>query len=154
MRAFPRFIAIAATTLSLILGALAPQTASAATPDQQCLAMPTATDQFACLVWIHPGFEDWLLWHAPYTPIGGPWVCIRTREPGGQYAENTHNGYTGAYQFTPGTWVHSVVGAGFPSYANGGRADLAPPRVQDAAAVWLQHQDGWAPWGTRWACGV
>jgi hypothetical protein len=87
-------------------------------------------------------------------PLGGVWACIRQRESGGNYQENTGNGFYGAYQFTPSTWNESVIGAGYPQYANG-RADLAPPYVQDAAAVWLQARAGWGPWpNTSSACGV
>ncbi len=124
-----------------------------ASPDSICEAMTPASAEFACLNFIHPGLKNWLLWTVPYTPIGGTWACIRARESGSNYSENTGNGYEGAYQFLPGTWDNAVRGAGYGEYANG-RADLAPPRVQDAAAVWLQARDGWSPWGTRWACGV
>ncbi len=86
--------------------------------------------------------------------LGGVWACIRQHESGGNYQENTGNGFYGAYQFTPSTWNLSVLGAGFPQYANG-RADLAPSYVQDAAAVWLQAHAGWGPWpNTSQACGV
>jgi hypothetical protein len=87
-------------------------------------------------------------------PLGGVWACIRQYESGGNYQANTGNGFYGAYQFTPSTWNESVIGAGYPLYANG-RADLAPPYVQDAAAVWLQAHAGWGPWpNTSRACGV
>lgn len=72
---------------------------------------------------------------------GGIAECIRGRESGGNYAINTGNGYLGAYQFTPGTWNNAVSNAGYPEYANG-RADLAPPYVQDAAFQWLFNQPG------------
>ena len=72
---------------------------------------------------------------------GGITACIRQRESGGNYAINTGNGYFGAYQFTPGTWNNAVSGAGHPEYANG-RADLAPPEIQDAAFWWLFDQPG------------
>lgn len=72
---------------------------------------------------------------------GGIAACIRQRESGGNYAINTGNGFFGAYQFTPGTWNTAVSGAGYPQYANG-RADLAPPEVQDAAFWWLFDQPG------------
>jgi hypothetical protein len=86
--------------------------------------------------------------------LGGVWACIRQRESGGNYQEDTGNGFYGAYQFSPSTWNDSVRGAGYPPYANG-RADLAPPYVQDAAAVWLQAHAGWGPWpNSSLACGV
>jgi hypothetical protein len=86
--------------------------------------------------------------------LGGVWACIRQQESNGNYRENTGNGYYGAYQFTASSWNISVGGAGYPQYANG-RADLAPPYVQDAAAVWLQAHAGWGSWPvSSRACGV
>jgi hypothetical protein len=82
------------------------------------------------------------------TPLGtssGAWPCIRFHESGGNYRRNSGNGYYGAYQFLPATWNTATRGAGYPQYANG-RADLAPPAVQDAAAVWLQARSGWGQW--------
>lgn len=81
------------------------------------------------------------------------WACIREHESGDNYAENTGNGYSGAYQFLPSTWNESVSGAGYPKYANG-EAYEAPPAVQDAAALWLYNRDGWTPWSTRYVCGL
>jgi hypothetical protein len=75
------------------------------------------------------------------------------REGGDNYSEDTGNGYYGTYQFLPGTWDNAVTGAGYPQYANG-RADLAPPAVQDAAAQWLESQDGFRPWSTAPGCGA
>jgi hypothetical protein len=82
------------------------------------------------------------------TPLGTPagvWSCIRFHESGGNYQRNSGNGYYGAYQFLPASWNAAARGAGYPQYANG-RADLAPPFVQDAAAVWLQARSGWGQW--------
>ncbi|MGH8980798.1 MAG: transglycosylase family protein [Acidimicrobiales bacterium] len=81
------------------------------------------------------------------------WACIRDHESGDDYAEDTGNGYSGAYQFLPSTWNESVSGAGYSSYANG-EAFEAPPAVQDAAALWLYDHDGWSPWSTRYVCGL
>jgi hypothetical protein len=98
---------------------------------------------------------DHQIYHASVVQaLGGVWACIRQLESGGNYRENTGNGYYGAYQFTPSSWNSAVRGAGYPQYANG-RADLAPPYVQDAAAVWLQAHAGWQSWPvTSRACGV
>lgn len=68
---------------------------------------------------------------------GGPWAALRQCESGGNYAENTANGYFGAYQFSQATWS----GLGYP-----GRPDLEPPAMQDAAAQRLQAQGGWGEW--------
>ena len=68
---------------------------------------------------------------------GGLLARIRMRESGGNYAENTGNGYYGAYQFTPGTWA-SVGGSGLPSSAS--------PAEQDMRAQMLMNQRGCSPW--------
>jgi hypothetical protein len=85
--------------------------------------------------------------------LGGIWACIRRLESGNNYAANTGNGYYGAYQFLASTWNSASSGAGYRQYANG-RADLAPPAVQDAAAVWLQAHSGWGQWSTASRCGA
>lgn len=56
------------------------------------------------------------------------WLAsLRDCESSGNYAENTGNGYYGAYQFTVSTW--NSLGTGYA------RADYAPPSVQDAAII-------------------
>lgn len=63
-----------------------------------------------------------------YTGSLASWLlALRTCESGGNYAENTGNGFYGAYQFSISTWNHWQTG-----YA---RADLAPPGVQDATII-------------------
>lgn len=81
------------------------------------------------------------------------WACIRNHESGDNYAENTGNGYSGAYQFMASTWNEAVSGAGYPQYANGAAYE-SPPAVQNAAALWLYHREGWSPWSTRYVCGL
>lgn len=66
-------------------------------------------------------------------------------ESGGNYADNTGNGFYGAFQFEPGTWAGAVTRAGFPEWA-GRLASAAPPAVQRAAAVQLRGERGWQPW--------
>jgi hypothetical protein len=68
---------------------------------------------------------------------GGVWAALRQCESGGNYAENSGNGYYGAYQFSQTTWTS----LGYP-----GRPDLEPPAMQDAAAQRLQAQSGWGQW--------
>jgi hypothetical protein len=70
------------------------------------------------------------------------WSCIRQHESGGDYSE----GGGGAYQFELGTW-EGLTGLGTP-------AEDSPPGVQDAAALTLFSQRGWAPWTTRYMCGL
>jgi hypothetical protein len=66
------------------------------------------------------------------------WARLRQCEAGGDYNKNTGNGFYGAYQFTIPTWNNMQTG-----YS---RADLAPPNVQDSAAMRLQSQSGWGQW--------
>jgi hypothetical protein len=68
---------------------------------------------------------------------GDRWTCIRTYESGGNYSENSGNGYYGAYQFSAASW-RSVGGTGLPSNA--------PPAEQDARARTLQQRGGWSQW--------
>jgi hypothetical protein len=77
------------------------------------------------------------------TTTGTPdWACIRQHESGGNYGE----GGGGAYQFQDGTWTGLT---GLP-----GPAQSYPAATQDAAALRLYAQRGWAPWTTRYACGL
>jgi len=68
---------------------------------------------------------------------GGVWLALRRCESSDNYAENTGNGYYGAYQFGQSTWT----GLGFA-----GRPDLESPAMQDDAAMKLQAQSGWGQW--------
>lgn len=68
---------------------------------------------------------------------GGNWARLRECESGGNYQENTGNGFYGAYQFSASTWS----GLGYP-----GRPDQEPPSMQDAAAMQLQARSGWGQW--------
>jgi LysM repeat protein len=62
---------------------------------------------------------------------------VRMRESGGNYSDNTGNGYYGAYQFSLGTW-ESVGGTGLPSDAS--------PAEQDMRAQILYSERGCSPW--------
>jgi hypothetical protein len=62
---------------------------------------------------------------------------VRQCESGGNYAEDTGNGFYGAYQFDASTWT----GLGFP-----GRPDQEPAAMQDQAAEELQARSGWGQW--------
>jgi resuscitation-promoting factor RpfB len=63
------------------------------------------------------------------------WLAkLRGCESGGNYADNTGNGYYGAYQFSSSTW--NSLGTGYA------RADLAPPSVQDSAIVKNTNRSG------------
>jgi len=85
---------------------------------------------------------------SPAQPGGSQdmWACIRSHESGGNYSENSGNGYYGAYQFSPAAW-RSVGGTGLPSNA--------PPAEQDARARMLQQRGGWSQWpSTSRMCGA
>ncbi len=73
------------------------------------------------------------------SPGGGRdvWYELRMCESSDNYAENSGNGYYGAYQFDPNTWT----GLGYP-----GRPDVEPPAMQDEAAQRLQAMYGWGQW--------
>ena len=78
--------------------------------------------------------------------VSAIFACIRQKESGDNYSENTGNGYYGAYQFDLGTWQ---------SLGNSGRPDQASPAVQDAAAQKLYSEKGFAPWPvTSRECGA
>jgi hypothetical protein len=70
-------------------------------------------------------------------PAGGVWAELRACESGGNYSEDTGNGYYGAYQFALSTWE----GLGFS-----GLPSEAAPAVQDQAAQQLQARYGWGQW--------
>jgi hypothetical protein len=72
-------------------------------------------------------------------PSGGVWYELRMCEASGNYAENTGNGYYGAYQFSLSTW-YGLGFTGLPSEAS--------PSEQDAAAAELQARSGWGQWPT------
>lgn len=70
-------------------------------------------------------------------PVGSDlatWLLkLRECESGGNYQENTGNGYYGAYQFSIGTWQRLGL-SGLPS--------SAPPSVQDQAIVENTNRSG------------
>jgi uncharacterized protein YabE (DUF348 family) len=64
---------------------------------------------------------------APVSGTLGTWLtALRGCESGGNYQDNTGNGYYGAYQFSLGTWERLGL-SGLPS--------AAPPSAQDQAIV-------------------
>jgi hypothetical protein len=62
---------------------------------------------------------------------------LRMCESGGNYRDNTGNGYYGAYQFALQTWEDLGMT---------GRPDQATPDMQDYAAKVLHARAGWGPW--------
>lgn len=74
----------------------------------------------------------------PMTPQQAATLArIRQCESGGNYQENTGNGFYGAYQFTQSTWSS----LGLP-----GRPDQEPPAMQDQAVLTLAARSGWGQW--------
>lgn len=63
-------------------------------------------------------------------------AAVKQHESGGSYTANSGDGAYGAYQFIPSTWNSEAKAAGYGQYANG-RADKAPPAVQDAVAHYM-----------------
>jgi flagellar biosynthesis GTPase FlhF len=74
---------------------------------------------------------------AATTPLSQQFAELRLCESGGNYADNTGNGYYGAYQFALSTWA-GLGYSGLPSQAS--------PATQNQAAEQLQAADGWSPW--------
>lgn len=72
-------------------------------------------------------------------------VCIRQAESGDNYAEDTGNGYYGAYQDLLSTW-EAAGGTGLPSDA--------PPAVQDQINYEIYLSGGWGQWSTAAGCGL
>lgn len=75
-------------------------------------------------------------------------ACVRAHESdtsGGYSAVSPDGTYRGAYQDDQRTWDESVAAAGYPEYV-GTPANLAPPAVQDAAAIALHAARGMQPW--------
>lgn len=71
-------------------------------------------------------------------------AALRECETHGNYQANTGNGFYGAYQFMTGTWATLNTG-----YA---RADLAPPAVQDKAALDNANRSGGGFWSQHPGC--
>ncbi len=99
-----------------------PTTTTTTVPTTTTTTVPTTTTTLAA---------------AAATPSGGVWAELRQCESGGNYADNTGNGYYGAYQFSLPTW-ESLGLSGLPSDAS--------PATQDAAAAELQARSGWGQW--------
>ena len=70
--------------------------------------------------------------------VGSFLAAVKQHESGGSYTANSGDGAYGAYQFIPSTWNSEAKAAGYGKYANG-RADQAPPQVQDAVAAYMAN---------------
>ncbi len=77
-------------------------------------------------------------WGAVPAPLDSATLAaLRGCESGGNYQDNTGNGYYGAYQFSISTW-HALGYSGLPNQS--------PPSVQDQAASILEQRAGWGQW--------
>jgi hypothetical protein len=65
------------------------------------------------------------------------WYRLARCESGGNWADNTGNGYYGGLQFSLGTW-HSVGGVGYPHQAS------AAEQIKRGKI--LQARSGWGQW--------
>jgi hypothetical protein len=68
------------------------------------------------------------------------WDAVAACESGGNWADNTGNGYYGGLQFNISTWISNGGGAYAP------RADLATKAQQITVATALYNSRGSAPW--------
>lgn len=75
-------------------------------------------------------------------------AAVKQHESGGDYKSNSGDGAYGAYQFIPHTWNAMAQASGNGKYANG-RADQAPPAVQDAVAYYMA-QNYYNQYGHSW----
>jgi Transglycosylase-like domain len=71
------------------------------------------------------------------------WMCIRVHESGDQY--NSPAAPSGAYGILISTWRE---------FGYSGWPYEAPASVQDEVALKLYARFGWAPWSSRFACGL
>jgi hypothetical protein len=71
------------------------------------------------------------------------WMCIRVHESGDQY--NSSAAPSGAYGILISTWRE---------FGYSGWPYEAPASVQDEVALKLYARFGWAPWSSRFACGL
>jgi uncharacterized protein YabE (DUF348 family) len=77
---------------------------------------------------------------APHDSSGLNWDGVAQCEAGGNWHENTGNGYYGGLQFDRSTWLNNGGGAYAP------RADLASRDEQIAIATKLYKRSGSSPW--------
>jgi uncharacterized protein YabE (DUF348 family) len=78
----------------------------------------------------------------PPVANGSSWDALSHCEAGGNWAENTGNGFFGGVQFDQGTWARN----GGMRYAP--RADLATREEQIAIAEVTRARQGWGAWPT------
>jgi hypothetical protein len=71
---------------------------------------------------------------------GSIWDRIAQCESGGNWADNTGNGYSGGLQFTPGTWTSHGGGQFAP------QAWQASREQQIIIAQRVQADQGWGAW--------
>jgi resuscitation-promoting factor RpfA len=77
---------------------------------------------------------------AAHAATSSEWNAVAQCESGGNWADNTGNGYYGGLQFSASTWD------GFGGTAYAPRADLASPSEQMAIADKVVATQGWGAW--------
>ena len=106
----------------------------AVTPQPQAQGAPSAAGVSAA---VSSGGAGSQWGGTPAPPSAQAFAALRNCESGGNYQDNTGNGYFGAYQFSPSTWT-GLGFAGLPSAAS--------PATQNQAAEVEQRQGGWSAW--------
>lgn len=117
-------------TLSSVKGRLAELVAHASDRRHRAQGLPAPADVAA----VANGPAATTTWGGA-TPAA--FAALRQCESGDNYADDTGNGYYGAYQFSLATW-EGLGYSGLPSQA--------PPAMQDQAAERLEAADGWGQW--------
>jgi LysM repeat protein len=77
---------------------------------------------------------------AAHAATSSEWDAVAQCESGGNWADNTGNGYYGGLQFSASTWD------GFGGTAYASRADEASPSEQMAIADKVVASQGWGAW--------
>ncbi|MFT7599537.1 MAG: hypothetical protein ACI8TP_002470 [Acidimicrobiales bacterium] len=129
----------------------APSTAApttAAVPTTAAISPAPTTPSDETTEAVRPGLGETL--PVPAGPSANQWAVLRTCESGGNYTIVSSNGlYRGAYQFSVAAWDRVASTSQRPDLV-GVLPNAASPADQDALALALWNQRGWAPWPT---CG-
>ena len=92
---------------------------------------------------LHPATSAAAADPTPTSTDTADWQCIRDRESGDEY--NNPAEPSGAYGILLVTWQSNGY-SGWPYEA--------PAATQNALALKLYHEFGWAPWSSRYSCGL
>lgn len=115
-----------------------------------------ASPPLGAAVTTHPTGQAW---ESTYVHRNPYLVCLRSRESPGHralyyedgYVYATGNGYYGAYQYRPSTWVTATrYYYGGWSYVSGTTPDRISQSIQDRVTLAYARATGGSPWG--YAC--